>query len=179
MSGVIGQDLQVQSGKFGFPAGHVLQVKGVTSTTASGSSASTGTTMYLKSDGSGWQSSYTNTISLTTRKANSSFLLFARCTFFCSHSSVSGYEAYCNQKGAISTSSSSGSQTEKIIGNYYEDCRSTNNVSGQLNTLLSGHYMITTTHAAGTNLYFYYKIDYNRGYVMGDNASFIIQEIAT
>ena len=42
MSGVIGQDLQVQSGKFGFPTGHVLQVKQVQKTdtqsmTASGS----------------------------------------------------------------------------------------------------------------------------------------------
>jgi len=42
MSGVIGQDLQAQSGKFGFPTGHVLQVKQVKKTgpqsmTASGS----------------------------------------------------------------------------------------------------------------------------------------------
>ena len=40
MSGVIGQDLQVQSGKFGFPTGHVLQVKQVKKTGPQSMSAS-------------------------------------------------------------------------------------------------------------------------------------------
>ena len=41
MSGVVGRDLQVESGEFGFPAGHVIQTKATYSDTKSSVSSST------------------------------------------------------------------------------------------------------------------------------------------
>ena len=181
MSGVIGQSLQVTSGAFGYPAGHVLQVKCVRSTTAT-SSVTSATNKWMKSDGTGWNSSHTAAITLTTRQKNSSFKVESRLTYFTNRSTADGYQVFCNVDAFISTTvptNDSTDGTQYSLVDYYEDCRSSNYVSGQQNNMLSGHAFITQTHAAGTTLYFSLKTNYDRGYLIGENQSFIVTEIAT
>ena len=159
MSGVIGQDLHVKSGLIGFPAGHVLQVKGVRSTAAT-SNVTSATNKWMKSDGTGWDSTHGAAITLTTKQANSSFKLESRLTYFTNRATADGYQVFCNIYAYISTTlptNDSTDGTEYFLVNYYEDCRSSNYVSGQQNNMLGGHAFITTTHYAGTTLYFSLK----------------------
>ena len=181
MSGVIGQDLLVKSGKVGYPAGNVLQVKGVRSNQAT-SGVTSPTNKWLKSDGTGWNGSHTAAITLTTKQANSSFKVEGRLTYFTDRSTASGYQVFCNTDAFISTTvptNDSTDGTQYSLVDYYEDCRSSNYVSGQQNNMMSGHIFVTQSHAAGTTLYFSYKARYDRGYLMGDNISFIVTEVAT
>ena len=164
-----------------FPAGHVLQVKGVHSTQQT-SAVTSPTNKWLKPDGSGWNGSHTAAITLTTKQANSSFKLEGRLTYFSSHSTASGYQVFCNTDAFISTTVPTNDDTDGTqysLVDYYEDCRSTNNISGQQNNMLAGHAFVTQSHAAGTTLYFSYKARYDRGYLMGDCISFIVTEVAT
>ena len=164
-----------------FPAGHVLQVKGVHSTQAT-SAVTSSTNKWLKPDGSGWNGSHTAAITLTTKQANSSFKLEGRITYFTSRATASGYQVFCNTDAFISTTTPTDDSTDGTqysLVDYYEDCRSSNYVSGQQNNMLAGHAFVTQSHSAGTTLYFSYKANYDRGYIIGDNISFIVTEVAT
>ena len=154
MSGVIGQDLQVKSGEFGFPAGHVLQIK-THYTTQGQTNGGNNTSYFIQSNGTwstGTSSPWGN---ITMKESNSTLVYILTSTAYFAHGTVSGQFGDWEQYIRYSTNSdlSSSGETTSLV-RIYEDARSTNGTSGQSKYAGGGTFVVGHGVGSGTTIYY-------------------------
>ena len=165
-----------------FPSGTVLQHKAMEITATISNAANGPTNEYVQSDGS-YSTTFNGALTpltLTTKRDNSWVLVRGSMHVYYTSSVASG--TFCHSRmylmyGTAGTGASTGNYTEYYAINNYQDCRSTNNVSGQEMDLVNEMVRVQLSVPAGTPVYFGMKV--NRKHSGSEKGGWIeVMEIA-